>query len=224
MFNGTAILFYKSVDVKFCHHDAGGRYSRVDYLWSEGELFSLVCIYAPANHTDRKSFFADTMLPYLQKHPPSDNCFIGEDFNFVDSPTLDRSRVSASCIAGLIEWSETAESINLFDVFRNFHPQTRFFTYRCASSFTQSRVLSNECETFLKSNVDKTLTEDFRLLCDRPVSLAELDHALRKLPKGKVPGIDGLPAEFFRYFWTGLKESFMDVVQILLILVTFLIQ
>jgi hypothetical protein len=45
------------------------------------------------------------------------------------------------------------------------------------------------------------------------VSLAELDHALRKLPKGKVPGIDGLFAEFFRYFWTDLKESFMDVVQ-----------
>jgi hypothetical protein len=74
-------------------------------------------------------------------------------------------------------------------------------------------VLSNECETFLKSNVDKTLTEDFRSLCDQPVSLAELNHALRKLPKGKVPGIDGLPAELFRYFWTDLKESFMDVVQ-----------
>jgi predicted DNA-binding protein len=27
-------------------------------------------------------------------------------------------------------------------------------------------VLSNECETFLKSNVDKTLTEDFRSLCN----------------------------------------------------------
>jgi exonuclease III len=99
---GTAILFYKSVDVKFCHHDAGGRYSRVDFLW-EGELFTLVCIYAPANHTDRNSFFADKLFPYLQKHPPSDKCFIGGDFNFVESPTLDRSRVLASCIAGLIE-------------------------------------------------------------------------------------------------------------------------
>jgi hypothetical protein len=75
------------------------------------------------------------------------------------------------------------------------------------------KVLSDECETFLKSNVDKSLTEDFRTLCNQPVSLAELDHALRKLPKGKVPSIDGLPAEFFRYFWTNLKESFMDVVQ-----------
>jgi hypothetical protein len=74
-------------------------------------------------------------------------------------------------------------------------------------------VLSNECKTFLKSNIDKLLTEDFRSLCDQPVSLAELDHALRKLLKGKVPGVDGLPAEFFRYFWTDLKESFMDVVQ-----------
>jgi hypothetical protein len=74
-------------------------------------------------------------------------------------------------------------------------------------------VLSNECETFLKSNVDKSLTEDFRSLCDQPVSLAELDLALRKLPKGKVLGIDGLPAKFFSHFWKDLKESFMVVVQ-----------
>jgi hypothetical protein len=73
--------------------------------------------------------------------------------------------------------------------------------------------LSDECETFLKSDVDKSLTEDFRLLCDQPVSIAKLDLALRKLPKGKVPGIDGLPAEFFYHFWKDLKESFMDVVQ-----------
>jgi hypothetical protein len=38
-------------------------------------------------------------------------------------------------------------------------------------------VLSNECETSLKSNVDKSLTEDFCLLCDQPVSIAELDAA-----------------------------------------------
>jgi exonuclease III len=125
--------------VKLYHHDPGGRYSRVDCLW-EGELFTILCIYAPANHTQRKSFFADTLCPYVQRHPPSDKCFIGGDFNFVDSPTLDRSRVSASCIAGLIEWSEIAESLNLFDTFRNFHSKTKSFTYRCPSSSTQTRI------------------------------------------------------------------------------------
>jgi hypothetical protein len=65
---------------------------------------------------------------------------IGGDFNFINSPTLDRSRVSASCIAGLIEWSEIAESLNLFDVFRNFHHKTQSFTYRCASAYTQLRI------------------------------------------------------------------------------------
>jgi hypothetical protein len=45
------------------------------------------------------------------------------------------------------------------------------------------------------------------------VSIAELDAALRKLPKGKVPGIDGLPAEFFSFFWKDLRDSFFDLVQ-----------
>jgi hypothetical protein len=53
--------------------------------------------------------------------------------------------------------------------------------------------LSDECETILKSNIDKSLTEDFCLLCDQPLSLADVDLALRKLSKRKVPGIDGLP-------------------------------
>jgi hypothetical protein len=73
-------------------------------------------------------------------------------------------------------------------------------------------VLPKECDTFLQSNFDKSLPDDsVRSLCDQPVSLAELDLALRKLPKGKVPGIDGLPAEFFNFFWNDLKDNFMDL-------------
>jgi hypothetical protein len=33
------------------------------------------------------------------------------------------------------------------------------------------------------------------------------------LPKGKVPGIDGLPVEFFTAFWEDLKASFSALVQ-----------
>jgi hypothetical protein len=34
---------------------------------------------------------------------------------------------------------------------------------------------------------------------------------LKELPSGKSPGIDGLPAEFLRFFWEDLKHDFYDV-------------
>jgi hypothetical protein len=87
-----------------------GRFSRVDFLW-QGEVFTVICVYTPTNHLDRKVFFAETLLPHLQKHPPSDQCFIGGDFNFVENPALDRTSMTSGGIAtGITEWSEIAES------------------------------------------------------------------------------------------------------------------
>jgi hypothetical protein len=88
-----------------------------------------------------------------------------------------------------------------------------FYAELYRRKIVEDSVLPKECDTFLQSNVDKSLPDDFCSLCNQPVSLAELDIALRKLPKGKVPGIDGLPAEFFRLFWNDLKDSFMDLVR-----------
>lgn len=51
---GTSFLFYKQVLIKTSHHDAGGRYTRVDFVW-EGKTITILCIYAPANHSERKS-------------------------------------------------------------------------------------------------------------------------------------------------------------------------
>jgi exonuclease III len=49
---GTAILVFKPVFVTTRFNDSGGNFSRIDYVW-EGESFSLICIYAPADPTRR---------------------------------------------------------------------------------------------------------------------------------------------------------------------------
>jgi exonuclease III len=130
---GTAILFYKHVVVQSSYHDAGGRWSRVDYLW-KGESFFAISIYAPANASERKAFFADHLLPHLQKYPPSERCFIGGDFNFVKNPILDRSSTSSRGVAGLTEWSKISDCFSLTDVFRNFHPKKSpiHFLFSCS--------------------------------------------------------------------------------------------
>lgn len=47
---------------------------------------------------------------------------------------------------------------------------------------------------------------------ERPVGLAELEGAMKGLGGGKVPGIDGLPKEFYAAFWGILGKDFLEVV------------
>jgi hypothetical protein len=66
---------------------------------------------------------------------------------------------------------------------------------------------------FLNNNISNCLSDKDRETCDKALTEDELFAALKKLPSGKVPGIDGLPAEFFREFWDELKLSFFELSQ-----------
>jgi hypothetical protein len=44
------------------------------------------------------------------------------------------------------------------------------------------------------------LNEAQKMMCDAPISVEELEQAIKELSSGKAPGVDGLPAEFFRHF------------------------
>lgn len=67
--------------------------------------------------------------------------------------------------------------------------------------------------SFLDQCVNTQISDADKASCDSPLTDAELFNALKKLPKGKVPGIDGLPVEFFTAFWEDLKTSFSELVQ-----------
>lgn len=43
------------------------------------------------------------------------------------------------------------------------------------------------------------------------LSLGELHKALQGMDSGKVPGIDGLPVEFYKFFWTEVGEDLLWV-------------
>lgn len=46
---------------------------------------------------------------------------------------------------------------------------------------------------------------------DTMISLNELSDAVHQLSTGRAPGMDGLPAEFYKTFWTFLGEDFCEV-------------
>uniref|UniRef100_A0A8C6SMB2 Reverse transcriptase domain-containing protein n=1 Tax=Neogobius melanostomus TaxID=47308 RepID=A0A8C6SMB2_9GOBI len=48
--------------------------------------------------------------------------------------------------------------------------------------------------------------DSFKELCDSDLTLNEIKEAIFSMKKGKTPGIDGLPVEFFIHFWDTIKE------------------
>lgn len=46
---------------------------------------------------------------------------------------------------------------------------------------------------------------------DAQLSLSELSSALMSLQNGRAPGIDGLPVDFYKSFWSVLEEDLLEV-------------
>ena len=55
------------------------------------------------------------------------------------------------------------------------------------------------------------LTDNDKVECDKEISYAEIQAALKILKTNKSPGIDGLPGEFYQTFWYLIGELIMDV-------------
>ncbi len=58
------------------------------------------------------------------------------------------------------------------------------------------------------------LTDDQRQWLDADIQLDEISEAVNKLSNGRSPGIDGFTYEFYKQFWTLLKEDILDVFRI----------
>ena len=60
-----------------------------------------------------------------------------------------------------------------------------------------------------ESDIEVSLTQNEQLWKD--ITLDEIHDALFSMPNEKSPGTDGLPAEFYKYFWTELKDKIFDL-------------
>jgi exonuclease III len=58
-----------------------------------------------------------------------------------------------------------------------------------------------------------SLPADVAQQLDAPISLTDLTAALNKTSRGKTPGVDGLPSEFYRVFWPLLGPILLRVLQ-----------
>ena len=77
-----------------------------------------------------------------------------------------------------------------------------FFTACSTDTDTQRDLLSNITHTLPPGEVSS---------CEGPLSSDEVFAALNGMARGKTPGSDGLPAEFYLAFWDTLSGDLVDV-------------
>ena len=66
---------------------------------------------------------------------------------------------------------------------------------------------------YVKKGELPQLGSEQKEMLDAPVTLEELGQALKDLKSNKAPGADGIPVEFWKFFWGKLKHFFLDLVQ-----------
>ena len=65
----------------------------------------------------------------------------------------------------------------------------------------------------LMKNIDITLTEEQKEMCDKEICEDEATKAVKSLKIEKSPGFDGIPNEFYKKYWPLLKKNFMQVIK-----------
>ena len=74
-----------------------------------------------------------------------------------------------------------------------------------------SQELSEGNQGLFLDFIERRLTPAESRLCEGDLTIEECSKALSNMPSAKSPGVDGLPAEFFRCFWDTLGPDLVEV-------------
>lgn len=83
---------------------------------------------------------------------------------------------------------------------------TAFYTDLYTSEFEEQQCLS---DMFL--NDLPNLKKDSADMLDKPLALEELQAAVGGMQNGRTPGIDGLPVEFYKAFWSVIGQDLLGM-------------
>ena len=139
---GVAVLFKKQLDIQFTDiiKDDEGRLISFSSKSDNDQVYQFTNIYAPNNGKHRRKFLKN-LQPILQKFDTNVHV-IGGDFNCVSKFDLDRNLIERSAHTtrdeGEIELADLQNVLNLEDVWRRRHPNTKMYTFSRGNS--KSRI------------------------------------------------------------------------------------
>lgn len=85
---------------------------------------------------------------------------------------------------------------------------TRFF----GSLFSKDSNLARVEEDLVLDCIPSLVTPEMNEALIKPITLAEIELVVFGMKKGKAPGPDGFPIEFFQAFWEIVKMDLFEVV------------
>jgi exonuclease III len=68
-------------------------------------------------------------------------------------------------------------------------------------------------QNFFNTEALPKLDEDEKNLIDLPITLDEIAHAIKELPNNRSPGTDGLPIEFYKFFWKKIQNIVLNSIE-----------
>ena len=145
---GVSIAVNKAlVDVKNISHRVviHGRAMILEIPWNENDRLRIMNVYAPANNTEKASFW-NLMLEIIADDDSLRPDIMMGDFNLVENPEIDRlnNRTGADPPAARDALSELNVELNLVDGWRRRHPHKRGYTYVGISQSRLDRIYTKE--------------------------------------------------------------------------------
>ena len=82
--------------------------------------------------------------------------------------------------------------------------------YKKLYSENDKDINYRQAESYFLENEVPKLSHDKKMFCDQDIHENECKKALSELKNNKTPGCDGLPVEFYKFFWNRLQTLILD--------------
>lgn len=115
---------------------------------------------------------------------------------------LEKSRQSHNAISSLkLNGHVVTENSKLHDIIAEYYENL----------YKSDAVSQVEIDAYLQDLVLPHLSEAQQNMCDKKIDRKELREVVKHLKDEKSPGSDGIPSEFYKYFWCDLEDLYIDM-------------
>jgi len=153
--------------------------------------------------------------------------------------TIEKEEINSLIFRSKLKWYEDGEKNSKFflNLEKSNYQNKLISQLEINNNLTNDqKTISNELNTFYKNLYSETLNKDNssykescniftniknspklselqKSYCDNVINENEILLNLKKLHNGKTPGTDGLPPEFYKFFWSDIKFFLVNSIQ-----------